>query len=688
MASLLSRLSPVPYFPSYKGPYEVGTIDLELPVSALVDAELSPPCPDHSDIPTVQFRVFYPAALKGEATGSRDNANWVPSPRKEYVAAYCRFAGASEFLANVLSYIPRHLYYIKIPAYANHTLFDSPTKFPVVIFSHGLGGTRNTYSYLTASLASQGCVVFCIEHRDGSAPATYIREPKRKSGLSELEKENEGRRSPNIEIDGVPQTPSSSGSDNEEGSTGNSSHDEKEGKRSPQTDGNADSKSEKEKTNDKPRVPSGKGTTRRRIDYTFQAHEISPVTAACRNKQLEIRLWELGVLYAVVQELNRGWEEESIDEDVHLTGVKKTGDISRLLKMFKGKLEVDSPGSITWIGHSFGAATVTQFVKSCWYAPLFKQNGELKEPLYVPSEYLLRHFHPDGTIGKSSKAPGTVLLDTWCLPLLGERTRALWKLPVPGPTLGILSQQFFKWKENLRGFRHVLNRKGGVFENEWFTDIREEEDQAPTISIPTDSEARKDEVLPQVNKLRRTSSLDVTPQLPTGFRQGDEAKLNEGESSEAAIEVLEEDTEALSLKRTQSRKSQRSIPGQPDRRFYYASKSAHMSQSDFGILFPTSAKYLTGVDDSEGVLDLNVRALTEFLRESGKEVAVFGEGEERDMEIFGEGVLKGWELVDLELGDEGLKKRVEITEDGGKKVEEVSKGNTKENSKEGAASRL
>ncbi|KAK6344929.1 hypothetical protein TWF718_006879 [Orbilia javanica] len=659
MASLLSRLSPVPYFPSYKGPYEVGTIDLELPVSQFVDEGLSPPCPSHSDIPTIQFRVFYPAALKDTATGVQ-GANWVPSPRKEYVAAYCRFAGANEFLANVLSYIPRHLYYIQIPAYPNHNILKPPSRFPVVIFSHGLCGTRNTYSYITASLAAYGCVVFCPEHRDGSAPATFIREPKRKSGLVELLKNTENE-SPKLEVDGVPQTPSSSESDCEEGSTGDNPEDEQRKKKA---DGSNESKAEKNKKG-KTYTYKRNGVTCRRIDYISQAHEISPATVAIRHRQLEVRLWELGALYAVVQELNKGWREENIDGDIHLTGAKRASDVSRLLKMFEGKLDVTSPGSITWAGHSFGAATTTQFVKSCWYAPLFKQNGDLKEPLYVPSENLLQHFHPDGTIGETSKAPSTVLLDMWCLALLGDRTRVMWKLPIPGPTIGIFSQQFFKWKENLRGFRHVMNRKGGTFESQWFKEVQEEDDQAPTIGIPTNNDAIKDEASPRVHKLRRTSSLDVTPQLPTGFRQGDEEKINEGESSETTVSEQEEDAEALSLRRTQSRKSQLSIPGQPDRRFYYVAQSAHMSQSDFGILFPTSTKYLLGVEDSETVLDLNVRAITEFLRESGNDIAGYG-GEERDSEIFGDGVVKGWELVDLELGDEGLKKVEES-----KKVEEL-----------------
>lgn len=44
-----------------------------------------------------------------------------------------------------------------------------------MIFSHGLGGGRNSYSYIAGSLASHGVVVFCPEHRDGSAVVSFIR---------------------------------------------------------------------------------------------------------------------------------------------------------------------------------------------------------------------------------------------------------------------------------------------------------------------------------------------------------------------------------------------------------------------------------------------------------------------------------------------------------------------------------
>jgi platelet-activating factor acetylhydrolase len=52
-------------------------------------------------------------------------------------------------------------------------------RFPLVIFSHGLVGTRNTYSHFCSSLASEGYVVVAVEHADGSSPCV-VRDGKEK----------------------------------------------------------------------------------------------------------------------------------------------------------------------------------------------------------------------------------------------------------------------------------------------------------------------------------------------------------------------------------------------------------------------------------------------------------------------------------------------------------------------------
>ena len=95
MTSYFSRLSPVPGFPGYTGPYKVGTIDVELPIS-----ELESPSPAPEDhISTVQYRIFYPC--EPEAKGK--SVNWIPNPQQGYVSAYTRFLGAGSALAEVIS---------------------------------------------------------------------------------------------------------------------------------------------------------------------------------------------------------------------------------------------------------------------------------------------------------------------------------------------------------------------------------------------------------------------------------------------------------------------------------------------------------------------------------------------------------------------------------------------------------
>lgn len=109
LASFFSRLSPVPSLPDYTGPYQVGTADIEVPVSEL---ESPSPTPySASDIHTVQCRIFYPATP--ESNGKR--INWLPSPQRQHVSAYTQFIGIRPVLADIMSYVnPLYMRYLAI----------------------------------------------------------------------------------------------------------------------------------------------------------------------------------------------------------------------------------------------------------------------------------------------------------------------------------------------------------------------------------------------------------------------------------------------------------------------------------------------------------------------------------------------------------------------------------------------
>ncbi|KAM4066599.1 platelet-activating factor acetylhydrolase, isoform II domain-containing protein [Hirsutella rhossiliensis] len=452
MAGFLSRMSPVPAFPEYTGPFKVGTVDVEIPVADL-DAP-SPPPPAAADIPTVQFRVFYPAVP--ESDGNR--ISWLPNPQRHHVSAYTKFVGIGPTLADFLSFFPRHLYYTSIPAYKNAKLRQADTahgRWPTMIFSHGLGGSRNSYSYIAGSLASHGVVVVCPEHRDGSAVISFIRrsnEPDRFLG-------------PN---------------------------------------------------------------TCRVVPFQKISHDVSPQVYESRETQLRIRLWELGLIHEAVLSMDGG------------KGFANWNRSTPSLDRFVGRLDVREPGRIIFGGHSFGATTTVQFLKSVYYAARPEVHA-MSKPLFKPAtDSSIRTQVTERTV--------TMLLDMWCMPLMAPNSAPLFKLPLPAyadvPTapggsalLAVESEAFYKWTEHLHLKARLLSPD-------------------PSAKI-------------------------VTPHM---YERPGGVKL-------------------------------------PEPNFFYVINSAHLSQSDFGILFPWLTKKIFDADQPERVLRLNLRAQLQLLRTNGVAVA-------------------------------------------------------------------
>lgn len=349
-----------------------------------------------------------------------------------------------------------------------------------MIFSHGLGGSRNAYSHLLGSIASHGVIIIAPEHRDGSTPISYIR-----------------------------------------------------------TIPSEDSQGEKSTS----KYPT------RTTGYKKLSHTPSPEVEEARNAQLKIRLWELGLIHDSLLK---------VDEAKPLTNLNSS---SVSLAMFNEKMDVHTPGKITFAGHSFGAATTVQLVKSTFYSSETSQAPPEYTPLFTP-------FSRSSLSAQITPTTPVILLDCWCMPLRASSTRWLWNKPLPcyapgGPggssLLAVESQAFYKWRVHLKATKRLL-------------------------------------------------SPDPT---------SDKYNYPEGVS-------------------------------EPN--FYYATNSAHLSQSDFGMLFPWIIKKIFATDEPERLLRLNVRAILQVMRNNGVSVS---ETSKEDMEMSGD--MKSAETKDdtLILGKDG-----------------------------------
>ena len=346
-------------------------------------------------------------------------------------------------MLTVISVMPQLLYYVTMPVHQNADLLAPPPKsdrWPVMMFSHGLGGTRNAYSHICGSLASHGVVVVAADHRDGSSPLSIHHTPE-----------------------------------------------------------------EKEKV--------------KHVAYRNIAHSPSTETYEARNEQLCIRLWELGMIHDALLKLDDGRKLTNVAQD------QPKG--KNMLSMFMNLMNVHEPGAIGFAGHSFGACTMVQFVKSVYYRP--EAQIPNYKPLYTPTE--------DSSIVRQITSANSVhLLDLWTLPIQSPDTAWLRSQPMPcynsktggKNLLAIASEGFYKWSSNFRETQRIIAKP-------------------PASRSP--------------------------------------------------------------------------YPNQPGPHIFYPIASAHLSQSDFGVLFPWVTTKVFGAKEPERVLRLNTRAMLQVLRENGVRVA-------------------------------------------------------------------
>ncbi|KAJ7498747.1 platelet-activating factor acetylhydrolase, isoform II-domain-containing protein [Mycena latifolia] len=162
--------------PRPHGPFPVGALTFLAPVrppltvgTAVLAATNAPALV----LEELAFTAYYPADPSPRA---RKGLGWLIRPVRTALSGFSRFAGVPVWLLWPVVYLFGTV--LKIPVYPNAPLLrpgDDRKQWPLVIFSHGLGGSRTAYSQLCSELAASGRVVLAVEHRDGTTPHTRSR---------------------------------------------------------------------------------------------------------------------------------------------------------------------------------------------------------------------------------------------------------------------------------------------------------------------------------------------------------------------------------------------------------------------------------------------------------------------------------------------------------------------------------
>uniref|UniRef100_A0A8C5WSR2 Platelet-activating factor acetylhydrolase n=1 Tax=Laticauda laticaudata TaxID=8630 RepID=A0A8C5WSR2_LATLA len=106
-----------------------------------------------------------------------ENTKWIPS--KEYYKGLSLFLNISWIVGKFI--LPQFFDKVTSPAKWNAE-FKTGEKYPLIIFSHGLGAFRTMYSAICIEMASRGFIVASVEHRDQSSSATYYYKEKPTAG--------------------------------------------------------------------------------------------------------------------------------------------------------------------------------------------------------------------------------------------------------------------------------------------------------------------------------------------------------------------------------------------------------------------------------------------------------------------------------------------------------------------------
>ncbi|KAK5168313.1 uncharacterized protein LTR77_006882 [Saxophila tyrrhenica] len=327
--------------PTYTGPYTVATMEIEVPArNPQVFSNIKRNGKHALRLETCLMTIYYPSnnSEPNLQTNDPDYSRelWLGRPRVDIAKGYGHFAGIGSLAVPL--FLPAM--FTKLPAYRNAPVAkhwapranvkngglkvknetgsapdDAPDEpcFPLIIFSHGLGGTRTMYSSVCGEFASYGFVVCAIEHRDGSGPRSFVNHA----------------------------------------TSGEGSMAEREG------DGGVD------------HVPEDKEKGWEAIDYLFpldnpwdtSPHNDKGVDRELRDAQIALRMAEIDEAYTVLEEICNGDGEPVAKRNLRQKGFK--GSTSHGMEgidwsRWKNRIRLDH---VTAAGHSFGAATIIEMLR-------------------------------------------------------------------------------------------------------------------------------------------------------------------------------------------------------------------------------------------------------------------------------------------------------------------------------------
>ena len=146
---LLPWIIPVFTLPNPSGLYDVGTETFHWVDSTRLEwfTDESP-----NDVREIIVQVWYPAYK---------NAEMNPEPYLDFIDLRAKtLAGAGA----ISEFFPRHLNHIYTNSFKNIPIIKSDQLMPVVVFSHGITGTRHLHQALYEFLVSRGFIVIAPDH--------------------------------------------------------------------------------------------------------------------------------------------------------------------------------------------------------------------------------------------------------------------------------------------------------------------------------------------------------------------------------------------------------------------------------------------------------------------------------------------------------------------------------------------